>query len=155
MKTKVRDLRETTALVTFGPESEPEKFEIDLLKYAVSLLSIDDLGEVEVEAGDRLGETPYSQTDRAPMPLAYLCEGSVWLNFCSPDDRYANISLVPHLDQTMHGALSPHHNLWLYWTDFDGSQGSSKHISGHHIPADEPVSISISWGREIRKGTIG
>jgi hypothetical protein len=84
------------------------------------------------------------------MPPTYLCEGSVWVNFHTPDGGYANISLVPH----MHETNLPHHNFWLYWTNFDGSKGADNQIPGHYIPADEPTSISINCGQETRKGTI-
>jgi hypothetical protein len=152
MEIKVKDLKEKAILVKFGPISNSEKFKIDLLEVARRKLSIDreDFNELELKIGDRLGESPYRKTDRTTMPLTYLCEGSVWVNFCSPDNRWANVSLVPFL----HGALSPHHNFWLYWTDFDGSKDCDKHIAGHFISKDEPIAISITCGEEIRKGTI-
>ncbi len=145
-------------MVRFGPLSDPEKFEIDLLEEArrrLSLNTIDDFDELELEIGDRLRERPYVNTGRSVMPSQYLCEGSVWLNFVSLDGRYANISLVPLMDETGHGhGLHPHHNFWLYWTNFDGSIDSDRSISGHRISTGEPIVISIISGKEVRKGTI-
>lgn len=153
MKLKVKDLKGRGILVVFGPASNPERFKIDLLEEARQRLSFGtiDLNELELEIGDRLGEKPYPITDRTTMPPTYLCEGSVWVNFYTPDGKYANISLVPHMDKT---ETPPHHNFWLYLTDFDGRKGSDKRISGHRIPIDEPIIISISCGEETRKGTI-
>jgi len=160
MRIKVKDLKGSGIPVRFGPISQPEKYEIDLLDVAhlkLSLETIDDLDEVELEIGDRMGEIPYADTGRAKktMPLTYLCEGSVWLNFIAPEGEYANISLVPHMDTTGHRAgMHPHHNFYIYWTDFDGCSGCDKNIPGHTIPKGEPVAISIICGKDVRKGTI-
>lgn len=157
MRIKAKNLRGSGVPIRFGPLSEPEKFQIDLLEEACLKFSLDlvDIDEVELEIGDRLGEKPYADTGRAIMPQNYLCEGIVWLNFYSPDGRYANISLVPHMDERRHiPTIHPHHNFALYWTDFDGSLGYDDHISGHLIPKTEPVVITIICGKEIRKGTI-
>jgi len=147
---EIKELKRGSIPVRFGPVSNPEKYEIDLLEVAFRVLSIEDYDKVDLEIGDRLGESPYSDTDRASMPPTYLCEGSVWVNFYSRDGRYANVSLVPHL----HGAVPPHHNFWLYWTDFNGSKDSDDRIPGHRIPTSEPIAVSINWGKETRKGTI-
>ena len=159
MRRKVKDLKGSGVSVRFGPLSDPKKFEIDLLEEArrrLSLNTIDDFDELELEIGDRLGERPYTDTGRAKMmPLQYPCEGSVWLNFVSLDGRCANISVVPFMDETGHGhSLPPHHNFYLYWTNFDGSIDSDKRISGHRISIGEPIVISIICGKEVRKGTI-
>ena len=157
MRIKVKDLKGKGVPVRFGPISDPEKFEIDLLEVARQRFSLKlkDINELELEIGDRLEERPYPNTGRSIMPLNYLCEGSVWVNFCSLDGRYANVSLVPHMDETGHRhSISPHHNFWLYWTNFDGSIGSDKHIPGHMISKDEPIAISIICSKEVRKGTI-
>ena len=150
MEIKVKDLKERTVPVRFGPVSDPEKFKIDLLESAKRLLSIKDFDEIKLEIGARLSESPYSDTGRHHMSLNYLCEGSVWLNFDS-NDSYANISLVPHLHST---AVPPHHNFYLYSTDFDGSTSSDKKIPGHCIPTDEPIAISITLDKETLKGTL-
>lgn len=149
---KVKDLKGSGVPVVFGPASNQERFKIDLLEEARRRLSFGstDLDEFELKIGDRLGGEPYSATDRATMPPAYLCEGSVWVNFYTPDGRYANISVVPH----MHKTGPPHHNFWLYWTNLDGSKDSDNRIAGHSIPVDEPIFISISCGDETRKGMI-
>ena len=157
MRIKVKDLKGSGVPIRFGPISDPEKIEIDLLEVARQRFSINtiDFNELELEIGDRLGEKPYPDTGRAIMPPTYLCEGSVWLNFYNPDGRYANVSLVPHIDETGHRhSIPPHHNFYLYWTNFDGSTGSDKDIRGHMIPKDEPIVISIMCGKEVRKGTI-
>ena len=157
MRMKVKDLKRTGVLVRFGPISDPEKFEIDLLEEAHKRfpLKLQNINELELEIGDRLGESLYPNTGRALMPPRYLCEGSVYVNFYSLG-RYANVCLVPLMDETGHGhSIPPHHNFWLYWTDFDGEIGSDKNILGHVISKDEPVAISISCGKEVRKGTIG
>ena len=114
------------------------------------------MGSAGLEIGDRLTDRPYSDTGRATVPPDYLCEGSVWLNFYdTKGGSYANISLVPHLDETRHrNDLHPHHNFYLYWTDFDGTPGVEKDIPGHIIPVNEPIIISVSCGQETRKGTI-
>ena len=151
MEIKVKNLKGNGIPVTFGPISTPEKFKIDLLSEAYKRLEIGtmDFNEFSLVIGDRLGENPYPVTDRATMPPNYLCEGSVWVNLYSPDGRYGNIALVPHLHRS-----DAHHNFWLYWTDFDGSKDSDNQISGHQIPINEPVVVSIRCGAENRKGTI-
>ena len=154
----MKELKERGVPVKFGPASQPEKYEIDLLEVAklkLSLDTIDDFDEAELEIGDRLPQRPYADTGRATMPPTYLCEGSVWLNFHSSEGLSANIGLVPHIDTTRHlPDLHPHHNFRIYWTDFNGSIGSTDRIPGHLVPKDEPVAISIICGKEIRKGTI-
>ena len=153
----MKNLKGSGVPVRFGPLSDPERFEIDLLEEAYQRFGVNttDFNELELEIGDRLGEKPYSDTGRAPMPPTYLCEGSVWLNFYSPDGRCANISFVPHWDETQHiPGIHPHHNFWLYWTDFNGSIGSTSHIPGHVIHKDEPIEISLICGEQIRKGTL-
>ena len=158
MPTKVKDLKGSGVLVRFGPESDPEKFKIDLLEVArrsLSLKAINDFDELEI--GDRLGDKPYSDTGRARggMPPHYLCEGSVWVNFYCLDGRSANVSLVPHMHETGYRrGEPPHHNFWLYWTNFDGSIGSDMDIPGHTISKDEPIVISITCDKEVREGTI-
>ena len=159
MEMKVKALKGEGVPVIFGPKSNPEIFKIDFLVEARRRLSVGtmDFDECELEIGDRLGGKPYATTDRArAMPQTYLCEGSVWLNFISPDGRRANISLVPHLDRTGHGraSLPIHHNFDLYWTDFDGSPGFERGIPGHFILVNEPIVIRMSCGEETRKGTI-
>ena len=154
---KVKDLDGKGVLVRFGPLSDPERFQIDLLEVArqKSLFKLKDINELELEIGDRLGERPYPNTGRTMMPPTYLCEGSVWVNFCTDDGRYANVSLVPHLDRSGHRDSVPvHHNLYIYWTDFAGKPYCDKQIPGHVISKDEPIVITIICGKEIRKGTI-
>lgn len=153
MRIKVRNVKKSGVPVRFGPKSEPIKFKVDLLEEARKRLSIGfkEFDDLELEIGDRLDEKPYPKTDRATMPPTYLCGGSVWVNFYSPDGSCANVSLVPHLHKT----VPPHHNFWLYWTDFDGSKYSEDHIPGHFIDTDEPVVVKIICGAEIRKGTLG
>jgi hypothetical protein len=154
---KVKDLKGTGVPVRFGPLSDPEKYKIDLLEEARQRFSVSaiDFDELELEIGDRLEDKPYSDTGRARMPPSYLCEGSVWLNCYTPDGKYANIALVPFLDKTehRHGEF-PHHNFYIYWTDLMGQEGSERRISGHKIPVDQPVVVSISCDTETRKGTI-
>lgn len=157
MKMNVKDLKGSGVQVIFGPICNPEKFEIDLLEVAHQRFAVNtiDFNELELEIGDRLGERPYPHTGRAIMPRTYLCEGSVWLNFYDPEGRCANVSLVPHFDETGHiHSIHPHHNFWLYWTDFDGRIGFDNRIPGHMIQKDETIVISIMCGKEVRKGTI-
>ena len=159
MKIKIKKLRGPSVPVIFGPMTDPERYKIDLLKEAFkrSLIHTVDFNKLELEIGHRLGEKPYADTGFAKkgMPLTYLCEGSVWLNFHQPDGSFANISLVPHFHDTRYKDNEPpHHNFWLYWTNFDGSRGSDYHIPGHRIPVIEPVVISIMCGKEIHKGII-
>jgi hypothetical protein len=159
VEVRVRDVSGKGIPVMFGPISKPDEYKIDFLKVARDSLSIGavNFNECTVEIGDRLGEEPYSEIGRAKkgMRPTYLYEGSVWVNFYSPDGKTANVSLVPHLDKTGHlPAINPHHAFWIYSTDFNGRENSTDKINGHIISTKEPVVVSMTLGNETRKGTI-
>lgn len=159
MEVRVRDVSGKGIPVMFGPSSKPDEYKIDFLKIAQDSLSIGavNFNECIVKIGDRLGEPPYSEIGRAKkgMRSTYLYEGSVWVNFLSPDGKTANVSLVPHLDTTGHlPAINPHHAFRIYTTDFNGKEDSTDRINGHIISTKEPVVVSITLGNETRNGTI-
>jgi len=154
-KMKVKDLAQKRVLVKYGLADDPEKYSVDLLdRFKKEVYNGDyPFDETEIIFTPHLSPVPYSQTDRASMPLHYQCMGSLTTWFGNPQGGMSPFSFV---DFWHTEAKHYHHNTWIYWRDFNGNPDSSKKLEGHsEINLTCDVQVSLWMGdKEVFKDVI-
>ena len=68
------ELGEESVTVTFGPGSDPEKYQLNLIEEAFKrkIIILEDYNGLEFEYGHRLEETPYSEVGYARKLMSLL-----------------------------------------------------------------------------------
>lgn len=103
---------------------------------------------------------PYEKTTlTSKMPPNYLCEGSVWLNFCQPNGQIDVLALSVYRDtkggQKYKGKpIGDHRNLFLQY-EIGDKKTHIDEIPNRHIPLEDGVIIkAIVDDIEVKKITI-
>jgi len=82
--------------------------------------------EMEVWMTTHPSMEPYLQTDRAKVRVSHACMGSIPVHCQRPDGKQAHFGIVDFWD-----TKDLHHNLELWWKNFEGENGYDKNVKGH------------------------
>ena len=126
-------------IAKYGPEDDPEKYEIDLwdaFDIHIGKGEIDPSGVV-VNVSSHYPGYPYVKVDRTTMPHGYPCMGSASLIVeKSGDIAVMSIANFRHYEDG-------YHQTWLWWRNFDGSYGYENNVPGHQIESSNDVVLKI------------
>ena len=119
--------------------------------------------DTEIEVSSYFPGSPYEKTaltKKRKMPPTYLCEGSIWLDFCQPNGQIDVLALSVYRDtkgaQKYKGKpIGDHRNLFLQYEIDDKKPNHTNKIPNRHIPLEHGVIIKAVVGDiEVQKITI-